>query len=321
MIFSTTIILCPPCTASTNNNIERCSARKGEIGNDQTTSAAAATRIITSTPATPAATGNNEHLDIAASGYGERIRAHLGEDVCAPARSGAVEIIMRCIAACRGLRGAAVLARHPIYPAAFVCTQIRGSPCKAIGEPRDMLTRIDSWSAFLQPEFSVSGICKLCIGVAVQKQVVGCSELVDVTVTVFCPVCRRMIGPLVVGVGSNVPAVEQRVVVHLMSPGRSIHAHAGLAIPNHVVVHNEIAAVVVEIDPGVGLRSIVVDPIVGNPRSFSIPSPYINKSVIIAEQAGFGDIIVADVVRKGSVQLDAVAPGTANGEDEGLLAQ
>lgn len=53
----------------------------------------------------------------------------------------------------------------------------------------------------------------LQIGVAAQKQVIGLNELVNVAVSSFRPVCRRMIRPLIVGMGINVIAVKQRVVV------------------------------------------------------------------------------------------------------------
>ena len=78
-----------------------------------------------------------------------------------------------------------------------------------------------------------------------------------------------MVGPLVVGAGSDITAVEQRVVVKSVVLCGAIHPYPGSTIPYHVVIHDKVLAVVVEGDAG-AMASVVVNPIVGNARAFPV---------------------------------------------------
>ena len=83
-----------------------------------------------------------------------------------------------------------------------------------------------------------------------------------------------MIGPLVVEAGSDITAVEQRIVVQSVALGGAIHPYPGSTIPYHVVIHDKVLAVVVEVDAW-AMASVVVNPVVGNARAFpeKLPNP------------------------------------------------
>ena len=86
-----------------------------------------------------------------------------------------------------------------------------------------------------------------------------------------------MVGPLVVGEGSDITAVEQRVVVQSVALGRAIHPYPGSTIPYHVVIHDKVLAVVVEVDLW-AKASVVVNPIVGNARAFPVTPPHMGAA-------------------------------------------
>ncbi len=131
-----------------------------------------------------------------------------------------------------------------------------------------------------------------------------------------------MVGPLVVGAGSDITAVEQRVVVQSVALGRAIHPYPGSTIPYHVVIQDKVPTVVVEVDAGVGtLAPVVVNPIVCDARALPISSIHRNQPEILTHQSGIRDVVVANVVSRIPVQLNTVAPGAAYGvEPDPVLA-
>ena len=144
--------------------------------------------------------------------------------------------------------GSSTRTRHPPRSTRFICSLVRCLPEEAIRETRDRLPGINGVCAWREPELETADVLQLLLGMTPEKQVVCLLVLVGLDRPLGFPVQMLFRWPRVVAVRAHVIAVEQRVIVDTMALGRPIHTHTGLTVPDRVMVHDEVPAVIVEVD-------------------------------------------------------------------------
>ena len=200
---------------------------------------------------------------------------------------------------CSALFGSSTHARDPPRSTRFICSQVRCLPEETIRETRDRLPGINGVCARHEPELETADVLQLLLGITPEKQVVCLLVLVGLDRPLGFPVQMHPRRPRVVAVRAHVIAVEQRVIVDTMALGRPIHTHTGLTVPDHVMVHDEVPTVIVEVDAGVGtLAPVVVKPTVCDARALPVSSIHMNQPEILTHQSGIRDVVVANVVSR-----------------------
>jgi hypothetical protein len=81
--------------------------------------------------------------------------------------------------------------------------------------------------------------------------------------------------------------------------------------PDHVVVHNEVAAEVVQVD-AIAL-GVVVDPVVSDDAALAVRPPAVDRPGVIVEHVAVVQVVVLQADALAAAMLNGVAPGPEDG--------